>query len=96
MYTIYVSYKCVPGKREEWLRQLNEKGYVAAIRAEEGCIRYDYYLAEKNPDEVLLIEAWETKAHQQAHIQTPHMALVKQMNAAFVESVKIGEYKILD
>ena len=45
---------------------------------------------------MLLIEAWETKAHQQAHIQTPHMALVKQMNADYVESVKIGEYKILD
>ena len=45
---------------------------------------------------MLLIEAWESKAHQQAHIQTPHMALVKQMNAAYVESVRLGEYTLLD
>ena len=96
MFTIYVSYKCLPGKREEWLRNLKEAGYLDAIRAEEGCIRYDYYLAEKDPDEVLLIEVWETKAHQQAHMLTPHMALVKQLNGSYVASVKIGEYKLVD
>jgi len=96
MYTIYVSYKCVPGQREAWIKRLKEEGWLDAIRAEDGCIRYDYYLAEKDPDEVLLIEAWESKAHQQAHIQTAHMAQVKRLNKEYVASVKIGEYTLLD
>ena len=29
---------------------------------------------ESDPDEILLIEAWESKKHQEIHIEQPHMA----------------------
>ena len=56
MYTIYVKYTCLPGKREAFIGKMKETGIVAAIQAEDGCVRYDYYLSEKDPEELLLIE----------------------------------------
>ena len=43
MYTLYVTFKCVPGKREEYIETLKSEGIVDAVRKEDGCIRYDYY-----------------------------------------------------
>ena len=33
---------------------------LSAIRAEDGCRRYDYYFSEENKNEILLIEEWVT------------------------------------
>ena len=96
MYTIYVIFRCLPGKREGFIQKMKDTGILAAIRAEDGCHCYNYYLSDEDPDQILLVEQWESKAHQQAHIQTPHMALVKQLNAAYVASVKLGEYKVVE
>ena len=50
-----------------------EGGILAAIRAEEGCLRYDYYLSCQNEDEILLQEEWDTAEHQRTHMEQEHM-----------------------
>ena len=47
MYKIYVIFKCVPGKREEYIEKLKAEGIVDAVRKEDGCILYDYYFYAK-------------------------------------------------
>ena len=94
MYTIYVVFECVKGKREEYIEKLNSEGIVEAVRREDGCIQYDYYFSEKNPDEILLIEAWESKKHQEIHIEQPHMARLRELKPEFVVSTKLGEFEL--
>ena len=94
MYTIYVVFKCVSGKREEYIEKLKSEGIVDAVRKENGCICYDYYFAENNPDEILLIEAWESKKHQEFHIDQPHMARLRQLKPEYVVSTKLGEFEL--
>lgn len=94
MYTIYVRFRCVPGKREAFVQKLYEEGIVDAIRAEDGCIRYDYYFAEKDPCELLLIEAWESKHHQEIHIGQPHMARLRDCKEGYIESGSLGEFEL--
>ena len=94
MYTIYVVFKCVEGKREEYIEKLKAEGIVDAVRAEDGCIRYDYYFSEKDPDEILLIEAWESKKHQEIHIEQPHMVRLRELKPEFVLSTTLGEFEI--
>jgi quinol monooxygenase YgiN len=94
MYTIYVKYTCLPGKREAFIQTMKETGIVDAIRAENGCVRYDYYLSEKNPDELLLIEQWQTKDHQQVHMTQPHMAQMRTFKDDFVVSTTLGEIEL--
>lgn len=91
MYTIYVKYQCHPGKREAFIQKVTETGILAAIRAEDGCAKYDYYLAEKDADELLVVEQWETKAHQQVHIDQPHMAQMRGFKDDYIASTVIGE-----
>ena len=88
MYTIYVKFTCLPEKREAFIQKVKETGILAAIRAEDGCIRYDYYLSEKDPNELLLLEQWQTKEHQQIHITQPHMA--KMPDGSWIMLIRTG------
>lgn len=93
MYMIYV--KCVPSMREAFIDKMKETGILDAIRAEDGCIKYDYYLSEKNPNELLLVEQWETQKHQQIHIEQPHMDLLRTFNKDYITNVTLGEIKLV-
>ena len=48
--TLYVRYLAKPGCRETFLRQLTTHGIIDAIRREDGCLRYDYFLPVQNAD----------------------------------------------
>ena len=89
MYTIYVKFDCLPGKREAFIERMKGAGILEAIRAEDGCKKYDYYLAEKDENEILLIEQWETKNHQQVHMTQPHMATLRQLKEEFLLSTRL-------
>lgn len=91
MYTIYVRFDCLPQKREAFIEKVKETGVLDAIRAENGCIRYDYYLSEKDPQELLLIEQWETKEHQQIHIKQPHMDTLRSFKDEYITNTLLGE-----
>ena len=94
MYTIYVNFKCHPEKREAFVEAMKKEGILSAIRAEDGCLRYDYYFSEADENELLLIEAWETKKHQQIHIEQPHMARLREIKDGYIASTKLGEFEL--
>lgn len=94
MYTIYVKFECLPQKREAFIEKVKKTGILDAIRAENGCIKYDYYLSEKDPDEILLIEQWESKNHQQIHINQPHMARLRELKGEYIVSTVLGEIEL--
>ena len=94
MYTIYVKFTCLPEKRAAFIQKVKETGILAAIRAEDGCIRYDYYLSEKDPNELLLLEQWQTREHQQIHIGQPHMAQLRALKGDYITDTKLGEVEL--
>lgn len=94
MYTIYVKLTCLPEKREAFIQKVKETGVLEAIRAEDGCIQYDYYLSEKDPNELLLIEQWESKQHQQIHITQPHMAQLRSFKRDYITDTVLGEIEL--
>ena len=92
MYNIYVVFKCIPGKREAFVKRVKEEGILDAIRQEDGFGRYDYYFSEKDANELLLIEAWASKDAQQIHLAQPHMAALRAFKAEYIEETTIGEF----
>lgn len=94
MYTIYVKFTCLPEKRGAFIQRVKDTGVLEAIRNEDGCIRYDYYLSEKDPNELLLIEQWETKEKQQIHIAQPHMDTLRSFKAEYITDTKLGELEL--
>jgi quinol monooxygenase YgiN len=91
MYTIYVKFTCLPNKRSAFIQKVRETGVLDAIRRENGCLKYDYYLSEEDPNELLLLEQWETKEHQQIHITQPHMALLRSFKEDYITDTHLGE-----
>jgi quinol monooxygenase YgiN len=94
MYTIYVKFTCLPQKREAFIEKVKESGVLSAIRAEDGCHRYDYYLSEKDANELLLIEQWESKEHQQIHLTQPHMDTLRSFKGDYITDTKLGEIEL--
>ncbi len=95
MLTLYVKYTAKPGCRENYVRTIVSEGILSAIRAEEGCIRYDYYFSAQEENVVLLIEQWESEAHQRIHMQQPHMARLRELKEQYIESTDVGKVQLL-
>ena len=95
MYTIYVQFTCLPQKRAAFIDRVKAEGVLDAIRHEDGCLCYDYYLSEKDENKLLLIEKWETKQHQQVHLEQPHMALLRSFKDEYISDTKLGEFAFL-
>ena len=88
--TLYVRYLAKPGCRETFLRQLTTHGAIDAIRREDGCLRYDYFLSVQNADEILLVEQWQTDEKQQAHLRAPHMDRLRRLKSEYVADAQLG------
>lgn len=85
-----VKYNCKPGMREAFLRTLVDRGIVTAIRSEDGCLCYDYYLSVQDENVILLVERWQSEAQQRAHMQQPHMAELMAIKETFVDATVFG------
>ena len=94
MYTIYVKFECLPQKREAFIERVKETGILDEIRAENGCIKYDYYLSESDSNEILLIEQWKSKEHQQIHINQPHMEQLRKFKGDYIINTVFGEIEL--
>lgn len=95
MYIIYVKFDCLDNKREAFIEKMKETGILEAIRAENGCIKYDYYLSQKDANELLLVEKWESKEHQQIHLTQPHMAKLQEFKNDYITKTVLGEIKLV-
>ena len=91
MLTLFVTYTAKPGMRGAFMDALRHAGIHAAVNAEDGCLKYDYYLDAQDENKVLLVERWESKEKQQIHLTQPHMAAMKEIKAAYVESTALEE-----
>ena len=94
MFRIYVIFKCHEGKREAFVERVRKEGILDAILAEDGCHGYDYYFTEKDKNELLLIEGWESKEHQVRHLEQPHMAALRAFKGDYIETTTIGEFDV--
>ena len=83
-FILFVTYHAKPACSESFVRFLEDSGAASLVRAEDGCIRYDYYLSTSDPNEVLLFEEWESKEKQEIHMTQPHIALIKEAKEKYI------------
>ena len=91
MLKLSVTYFAKPGRREEFLRRVVDSGILSAIRAEDGCLRYDYYLSCQSENEILLLEAWENREKQQVHMAQEHMKRLMDIKNDCIQHTILGE-----
>ncbi len=90
--TLTVVYTSKPGMRQAFVEEVVARGILDKIRAEKGCIAYDYYASEDDIDRLMLIEKWQSPAHQEAHMAQPHMQELAEIKSRFIDGTKIERY----
>lgn len=91
-YLVLITYQAKPGCREKFVDAVTEGGILAAIRSEDGCRRYQYFYPAGQADTILLIEEWESKAHQDVHMTQPHMTELMRLKGAYILETKMESF----
>lgn len=89
MLLFHVTYTMKPGMRGVFLKAVQDQGILDAVRQEDGCMQYAYYLPAQEDDTLLLVERWRDRAAQQVHLTTPHMAALAKIKAECVAATQI-------
>lgn len=59
--TVNLYYTGASGAARAFVEEMLSSGTVAAIRAEKGNLRYDYFIQMEKPETVLLIDSWDSQ-----------------------------------
>ena len=92
MEILNVTYKCKPGMREEFLKAIRKEGLDDASRHETGNIKYDFYLAADDPDELFLFEKWHDDEAVKCHNKEPHFRRFGELKAKYVDETVLERY----
>jgi len=78
-----IEYDIVPGQVDNYLAAAKEN--AAATVKEPGCHAFDILVSQKDPNHVLLVEAYDNAAAVEAHRETAHFkkyaGIIKEMIA---------------
>jgi len=69
--TIVVHFQARPGKEAELRKTL--VALLAPTRREAGCLNYDLHTSPEDPGKFLFYENWASRAHHDAHFNSPHI-----------------------
>ena len=81
--TLNIRYTGKNGAARKFAEEMISGGTVAAIRAEAGNLRYEYYQPLDDPETVLLIDSWKDQADIDAHHASPMMATIAALREKY-------------
>ena len=83
MITLNLYYTGTNGSAGAFAEEMVRSGIVAAIRAEEGNLRYEYFFPMDDPETVLLIDQWQDQAAIDVHHASPMMAKIAALREKY-------------
>ena len=83
MITVNLRYSGKNGAARKFAEEMTAGGTVAAIRAEAGNLRYEYYQSFDDPETVLLIDSWQDQAAIDDHHASPMMATIAALREKY-------------
>ena len=90
--TVNLRYTGVGGNARKFAEEMMSSGTVDAIRAEEGNLRYEYYLSLDDPETILLIDSWASQEAIDAHHATPMMATIASLREKYDLHMTVERY----
>jgi len=90
--TMNLYYTGENGNARKFVEEMESSGTAAAIRAEEGNLRYEYFVSQDDPETVLLIDSWTDQKALDAHHQTPMMDSIAALREKYDLTMKAERY----
>ena len=94
--TMNLRYTGTNGNALKFAEEMISSGTVDAIRAEEGNLRYEYYLSLDDPETILLIDSWSSQEAIDAHHATPMMAKITDLREKYDLHMTVERYNSTD
>ena len=92
MITVNLYYTGSNGSARAFAEEMVQSGTVAAIRAENGNVRYEYFFPMDDPETVLLIDQWRDQAALDAHHASPMMAQIAALREKYDLHMKVERF----
>ena len=77
--TVNIYYTGENGNARKFAEEMEQSGTVAAIRAEEGNLRYEYFYPKNDNETVLLIDSWQNQKAIDKHHSSPMMSKIAEL-----------------
>ena len=74
--TVNLYYKGTNGAARRFAEEMESSGTADAIRAEDGNLRYEYFIPMDDPETILLIDSWRDQEALDIHHTSSMMATI--------------------
>ena len=92
MITVNLYYTGTNGSARAFAEEMVQSGTVAAIRAEDGNVRYEYFFPMDDPETVLLIDQWRDQAAIDVHHASPMMAQIAALREKYDLHMRVERF----
>ena len=93
MITVNLYYTGTNGSAVRFAREMEDSGTAAAVRAEPGNLRYEYFFPMNDPETVLLIDAWENQEALDLHHASPMMETIAALREKYDLHMQAERYR---
>ena len=90
--TVLLCYKGSGDAARCFAEEMEASGTAELIRAEEGNLRYEYFVPMNDPEAVLLVDSWRDQAAIDAHHASPMMAKILELREKYGLTVTAERY----
>ena len=94
--TVNLYYTGTNGAARKFAEEMEATGTAAAIRAEDGNLRYEYFQPLADPETVLLIDSWVDQAAIDAHHASPMMATIAALREKYDLHMTVERYTAVE
>ncbi len=90
--TVNLYYTGKNGSARKFAEEMLSSGTVAAIRAEDGNLRYEYFFPMDDPETVLLIDSWRDQQAIDVHHASTMMSTIAALREKYDLHMKAERY----
>jgi len=90
--TVNIYYTGKNGNARKFAEEMEQSGTVAAIRAEEGNKKYEYFYPKNDEETVLLIDSWDSQEAIDKHHASPMMDKITELRNKYDLHMKVERF----
>ena len=90
--SVNIYYSGKNGNAKKFAEEMESSGTCAAIRAEDGNLRYEYFFPANDAETVLLIDAWKNQEAIDIHHASPMMKKIAALRDKYDLHMKVERY----
>lgn len=94
--TVNLYYTGTNGSARAFAGEMEKSGLAAAVRAEDGNERYEYFFPMDDPETVLLIDRWRDQAALDRHHASPMMRSIAVLREKYDLHMRVERYAPLE